>query len=831
MAGDTLGEEGRSRWLNVLSSLRHPQGEHMLVVHLRNRALPAATREQALISLLTRKRLLSTLQAVSQMAHEHTVLRPTAITTLGALLQPYRHAVAVKTSPHRQLYLKLVKLLSAKPALRYPAVQALGNTNFPAAKELLADYTSSDDADLANLAQDTLAFMQEGTSRTLFDGNLVNKNAILTKSDYHEVAFSTNARGKLTSTSFEMKGKGDLMATLGKGSIKIKKTVFGADVTISGDGTTERIGLSCAVRVLGKTIALSFCRGSGEMEDIQDDKESDDVHSRRLLNVEQPDSEQKAVKLEGDIQVQSKDTWGRKKSSRRRRAARRRRAPRRRRSAASIAAAARAAAARAAAARVAAAAKAAAAKAAAATMTVTIGSSGSNTKIVSVPAGLSCPSQASKNSWAGPEKHGDRFAISQTGTTLVARRTDSRSGWGMNLKIRCSRSGSSGSSAAKHRHTPHRHTTSSTSSGSARLVKVNFAAKNALDRKWSKQVTLAKITIRLWVGPIPIALKLWASGGVSAQFSANFQPVGGKKVFASGIKLGGTLKMHASAAVDIGVASAGIEGEATLIHGSVIALGSANLAVNAGEEQNELEIDSSAAIITDVLKPCEMRPCVPVCKTAIQNKFGQSHQASLCKADPACLKHNQECTESIKRQQKRAESTLNEAMRPHMPQPLGGGSFRSFTRAPTRSRMPKFKMAAARPGICGGLDYQILGLSGSVSAFVKYIDVAAVAKAAGKAIVKGAKVVGKAIAKGAKVVGKAVSKGVKAVGKFFKSWGRRLLTLDLQDVELDAELEAELEAEQEQQMESTWKKHSIRLLTVGPYYKSLKHLVPATCPK
>ena len=419
--GDTLGGEGRSRWLNVLSSLRHPQGEHMLVVHLRNRALPAATREQALISLLTRKRLLSTLQAVSQMAHEHTVLRPTAITTLGALLQPYRHAVAVKTSPHRQLYLKLVKLLSAKPALRYPAVQALGNTNFPAAKELLADYTSSDDGDLANLAQDTLAFMQEGTSRPLFDGNLVNKNAILTKSDYHEVAFSTNARGKLTSTSFEMKGKGDLMATLGKGSIKIKKTVFGADVTISGDGTTERIGLSCAVRVLGKTIALSFCRGSGEMEDIQDDKESDDVHSRRLLNVEQPDSEQQAVKLEDDIQVQSKVTLGRKKSNRRRRAARRTRAPRRRRSAASI--------------------------------------SGS--------------------------------------------------------------SGSSGSSAAKHRHTPHRHTTSSTSSGSARLVKVNFAAKNALDRKWSKQVTLDKIKIRLWVGPIPIALKLWASGGVSAQFSAS----------------------------------------------------------------------------------------------------------------------------------------------------------------------------------------------------------------------------------------------------------------------------------------------------------------------
>ena len=65
---------------------------------------------------------------------------------------------------------------------------------------------------------------------------------------------------------------------------------------------------------------------------------------------------------------------------------------------------------------------------------------------------------------------------------------------------------------------------------------------------------------------------------------------------------------------------------------------------------------------------------------------------------------------------------------------------------------------------------------------MKYIDVAAVAKAK--------------FSKGVKAVGKFAS----AVGKFF---GRRLLTLDLQDVELDAELEAELEAEQEQQMEST----------------------------
>jgi len=59
---------------------------------------------------------------------------------------------------------------------------------------------------------------------------------------------------------------------------------------------------------------------------------------------------------------------------------------------------------------------------------------------VSAAAGFSCPSEASRESWVGPEKWGDRFAISQSGTRLTVRRTDSRGGWGMNLKITCVRS-------------------------------------------------------------------------------------------------------------------------------------------------------------------------------------------------------------------------------------------------------------------------------------------------------------------------------------------------------------------------------------------------------
>ena len=74
-------------------------------------------------------------------------------------------------------------------------------------------------------------------------------------------------------------------------------------------------------------------------------------------------------------------------------------------------------------------------------MVVTIGSSDSNVKDANVPAGYSCPSVVSKSNWAGTETYGDTFKITQSGTTLSAKRMDNGGGWGMNLRITCTSAG------------------------------------------------------------------------------------------------------------------------------------------------------------------------------------------------------------------------------------------------------------------------------------------------------------------------------------------------------------------------------------------------------
>ena len=70
---------------------------------------------------------------------------------------------------------------------------------------------------------------------------------------------------------------------------------------------------------------------------------------------------------------------------------------------------------------------------------VTIGSSSANVKTADVPAGYSCPSVVSKSNWVGTDTYPDTFEITQDGTSLSARRTDSDQGWGMNLRITCTR--------------------------------------------------------------------------------------------------------------------------------------------------------------------------------------------------------------------------------------------------------------------------------------------------------------------------------------------------------------------------------------------------------
>ena len=71
-------------------------------------------------------------------------------------------------------------------------------------------------------------------------------------------------------------------------------------------------------------------------------------------------------------------------------------------------------------------------------LVITIGSSNANIKTVNVSAPVACPSVVSKANWVGgPLYATDTFEITQSGTSLSAKRTDNREGWGMDLRITC----------------------------------------------------------------------------------------------------------------------------------------------------------------------------------------------------------------------------------------------------------------------------------------------------------------------------------------------------------------------------------------------------------
>ena len=81
------------------------------------------------------------------------------------------------------------------------------------------------------------------------------------------------------------------------------------------------------------------------------------------------------------------------------------------------------------------------------TVVVTIGTSSSNAKVASVPAGYTCPLHVDKTNWLsrsltigaiGVATYGDRFEISQNGTALKVVRKDRNSGWPFELKFACS---------------------------------------------------------------------------------------------------------------------------------------------------------------------------------------------------------------------------------------------------------------------------------------------------------------------------------------------------------------------------------------------------------
>eukprot|EP00808_Paulinella_micropora_P005336 g28080.t1 len=68
---------------------------------------------------------------------------------------------------------------------------------------------------------------------------------------------------------------------------------------------------------------------------------------------------------------------------------------------------------------------------------VSVGSSGGNSKTVTASTSVTCPATVSKYNWLGGYTWNDLFAVTTSGSQVSVRRTDSTTGWGMDLRFEC----------------------------------------------------------------------------------------------------------------------------------------------------------------------------------------------------------------------------------------------------------------------------------------------------------------------------------------------------------------------------------------------------------
>ena len=66
-----------------------------------------------------------------------------------------------------------------------------------------------------------------------------------------------------------------------------------------------------------------------------------------------------------------------------------------------------------------------------------MGSSGNQTKTVTAITEFTCPKIINKDNWLGGDYYPDTFSVQQKETDIVVTRTDSASGWDMDLKFEC----------------------------------------------------------------------------------------------------------------------------------------------------------------------------------------------------------------------------------------------------------------------------------------------------------------------------------------------------------------------------------------------------------
>ena len=112
--------------------------------------------------------------------------------------------------------------------------------------------------------------------------------------------------------------------------------------------------------------------------------------------------------------------------------------------------------------------------------TVAVGSSASNSKVVTVPfssAEYNCPKKVDTKNWdtRGFDRHPDWFVVEQSGHQVTIRRGDSADGWGMDLVFKCT-----STSKSTHGDVEAKASTSSGAANSAMIVAIIAAAVGVL---------------------------------------------------------------------------------------------------------------------------------------------------------------------------------------------------------------------------------------------------------------------------------------------------------------------------------------------------------------
>merc|ERR1712048_1304812 len=70
-------------------------------------------------------------------------------------------------------------------------------------------------------------------------------------------------------------------------------------------------------------------------------------------------------------------------------------------------------------------------------VSLTVGSSGHNTRTVTLDSKYKCPTTVNKQNWLGSDTWPDVFEVRQSGSDVIVKRKDYSGGWGMHLRIRC----------------------------------------------------------------------------------------------------------------------------------------------------------------------------------------------------------------------------------------------------------------------------------------------------------------------------------------------------------------------------------------------------------